>query len=210
MKKRFLPLCLATSTLLTIPTTSTATFHNENPERLRYATRTLPLTQTTSAATLNHATMAESTPETNTSVLEPAAMPKPLIELEAMKMFCTVNVDLSHSNTQIAQDIESILSSMNWVIRLHPDADNHLQNRFEEVLQLVANNLGRVIGTFEPQIVTQGVEETQFEEEPLIMIEDGGFDYGASIPGTLYAAQGVEESLLKDKPVLREKERCFI
>lgn len=132
MKKRFLPLCLATSTLLTFPTTSTATFYNET---------------------------------------------SPFIELEAMKMFCTVRVDLSRSNVEIAQDIEPTLSSMGWAVRLHPDADQALQNRFEEIVQLIANTLGETVGGFEPQVIVQETAEPLGAEIPLAKPEARTFYY---------------------------------
>ncbi len=102
------------------------------------------------------------------SVPTASATYEPFIELEAMKLFCTVNVDLSQSNIQIAQEIEPTLSSLNWTIRLHPEADTVLQDRFEEIVQLIANNLGEVVCGFEPRALAQEAEQrTQREEHVL-------------------------------------------
>jgi len=81
---------------------------------------------------------------------------------------CVLNsYDLSRSNTQIAQDIEPTLSSLNWVMRLHPDADIALQERFEEIIQLIANNLGKSVGGIEPQIALQYTTEPSLRQETL-------------------------------------------
>ncbi|NCP62167.1 MAG: hypothetical protein GW748_02505 [Alphaproteobacteria bacterium] len=107
-------------------------------------------------------------PMTGTASLPHAAMAEPFIELEAMKLFCTVRVDLSQSNIQIAREIEPTVSSLNWTIRLHPEADSVLQNRFESIMQLVANNLGEVVCGFEPQTLAQEAEQRTQREEPVL------------------------------------------
>lgn len=127
------------------------------------------------------------------------AAPEPFVELEAMKMFCTVPVDLTHSNTQIAQDIEPIISTMPWLIRLHPDANPMLQIRFEEIIQLVANNVGHTIGTFEPQISLNETEQTLEREKPL-----------ANQKHAFYKEEGIHNvacaSLLKPLPIMGESQ----
>tara|TARA_R110002095_G_scaffold149966_3_gene129580 strand:- start:1557 stop:2498 length:942 start_codon:yes stop_codon:yes gene_type:complete len=116
------------------------------------------------------------TPNTSTATVPHEPFTEPFIELEAMKMFCTVPVDLTRSNAQIAQDLEPMLSAMPWAIRLHPQADPLLQSRFEKIIQLIANNLGQVIGGFEPQSPVEEAEQV-LEKEDLLREHKGSFSY---------------------------------
>lgn len=90
--------------------------------------------------------------------------PEPFIELEAMKMFCTVQLDMSQSDETIVQELSSWFS-MPWSVRLHPQAAPNLQDRFQHIMQQVANELGQDVGGFAPGIYPP-VKRPFIEEDP--------------------------------------------
>lgn len=101
--------------------------------------------------------------------------PEPFIELEAMKMFCTVRTDLSQSDAAIVQEISANFS-MPWAVRLHPQASPELQVRFERILQMLANVLDKNVGGFEPGVYPV-VENTMKKEQVYQASVEGEIDH---------------------------------